>query len=106
MLRKMKAALRGTDTKAPQTKVWLIQPSSREPATASERLAIAVLKQGNTTSLSSLIDCVAREIYKEELATGAGFLDIGLFGPNLFVHEVAIELRAGNGILWHIESSP
>jgi hypothetical protein len=53
--------------------------------------------------LRFLVDSVAREIYRQELAVGAGFLDIGLFGPNLFARDVAAELSAGNGVLWHIE---
>ena len=86
--------------------VRLIKSPRRQPATPTERLAVAVLKRGTATSLSFLIDSVAREIYRQELAAGAGFLDIGLFGPNLFARDIALELSAGNGILWQIESPP
>lgn len=106
MLKKKTSNANAINTNPPDPNVRLIKPSSREPATAIERLAIVVLKQGSAWSLSSLINYVACEIYREELATGAGFLDIGLFGPKLFVHDVAVELSAGNGILWHIERSP
>ena len=92
-------------TNAPDPDVRLIKPLPRQPATAIERLAVAALRHGSTTCLSSLVKRVARELYIEEVATGAGVLDIGLFGPDLFVHDVAAELSAGNGVLWYIESS-
>jgi hypothetical protein len=40
-----------------------------------------------------------------EVARGARVLDIGLFGPKLFINNVAFEFRAGNGKLWDIENS-
>jgi len=94
-----------TKTNPSDPNVRLINPSLRQPATATERLAVAALKQGSTTSLSSLVNHVARELYNEEVAKGAWALDIGMFGPDLFAPEVAFELRAGNRILWDIESS-
>ena len=90
---------------AADPKVRLINPSVREPATAVERSVIAKLNDVDTMSLSSLVERVARDLYRKELAMGAGILDIGLFGPDLFVRDVAAELSAGNGILWLIESS-
>jgi hypothetical protein len=92
-----------TNTNPPDPNVRLIKPSLKQPATAIERLAVAALRQGSTTSLSSLVNRVARELYNEEVARGAGVLDIGLFGPKLFNNAVACELRAANGVLWQFE---
>ena len=94
-----------TNTNPRDPNVRLIEPSLRQPATATERLAVAALRQGSTTSLSSLVNHVAREIYNQEVANGAWALDIGIFGPDLFAPDVALELRAGNRILWDIENS-
>jgi len=105
MLKKKTSNGNATNTNPPDPNVRPIKPSLRQPATDIERLAVAALRQGSTTSLSSLVNRVARELYNEEVARGAGVLDIGLFGPKLFINDVAFELRAGNGILWDIESS-
>jgi hypothetical protein len=64
-----------------------------------------MLNNAETISLSSLVQSVARDLYREQVAMGAGILDIGLFGDELFVRDVAAELTAGNGVLWSIESS-
>jgi hypothetical protein len=104
MLKKKISNGNATNTDASDPNVRPIEPSLRQPATDIERLAVAALKQGSTSSLGSLVNHVARELYREEVARGAGVLDIGLFGPNLFINDVAFELRAGNGILWYIES--
>jgi hypothetical protein len=85
--------------------VRLIKPLLRQPATIIERLAAAALKDGSRTQLSSLVYHVARELYREELATGAAILDLGLFGPELFVREVALEIKAANGVLWQFDAS-
>jgi hypothetical protein len=83
--------------------VRLIKPAPRQPATDVERLVVSRLKGMRVTSLNSLVEAVARDLYVQELANGASVLDIGAFGPNLFYHGVAVEIRAGNGILWSFE---
>ena len=105
MLKKKISNRNATDTNTSDPNVRPIEPLLRQPTTDIERLAVAALKQGSTTSLGSLVNRVARELYKEEVARGAGALDIGLFGPKLFINDVVFELRAGNGTLWDIESS-
>jgi len=105
MLKKKTYNGSATNTNPPDPSVRLIHPSPRQPATAAERLAVAALRQGSTTSLSSLVNHVARELYNQEVANGAWALDIGIFGPDLFAPDVALELRAGNRILWDIENS-
>jgi hypothetical protein len=42
------------------------------------------LKYMRATSLNSLVEAVARDLYVQELANGAFALDIGAFGPTLF----------------------
>ena len=78
--------------------------ASRSPATTVERLSVEVLKREGRTSLAKLIERVAREVYFDEVRRGASALDIGLYGPDLFVTEVISELKAANSILWKIES--
>ncbi len=77
--------------------------ASRSPATTVERLSVEILKREGRTSLMKLVERVAREIYSDEVRSGAWALDIGLYGPNLFVSDVISELKSGNGILWQIE---
>ena len=83
--------------------VRLIKPAPRQPATDVERLVVSRLKGMRVTSLNSLVEAVASDLYVQKLANGASVLDIGAFGPNLFYHGVAVEIRAGNGILWSFE---
>ena len=105
MLKKKTGTGSITNTNPRDPNVRLMEPSLRPPVTAAERLAVAALRQGSTTSLSSLVNHVARELYNQEVANGAWALDIGIFGPDLFAPDVALELRAGNRILWDIENS-
>jgi hypothetical protein len=83
--------------------VRLIKPAPRQPATDVERLVVRRLKYMRATSLNSLVTAVARDLYVKELTNGASILDNGVSGPSLFYHGVAIEIRAGNGILWSFE---
>lgn len=78
--------------------------ASRSSATIVERLSVEILKREGRTSLAKLIERVAREVYFDEVRRGASALDIGLYGPDLFVTEVISELKAANSILWKIES--
>ena len=75
----------------------------RPPATPVEQLAINVLKREGRTCFTKLLEHVARELYSDEVRSGAWALDIGLYGPNLFVPDVVSELKSGDGILWKIE---
>jgi len=75
----------------------------RPPATPVEQLAINVLKREGRTSFTKLLEHVARELYSDEVRSGAWALDIGLYGPSLFVPDVISELKSGDGILWKIE---
>jgi hypothetical protein len=104
VLRKLIPDQNAADTTGLNPKVWLIKPAPRWPVSDVEWLAVAVLRHESAISLNALVNRVAHELYLEELAMGAGILDIGLFGPKLFVHDVTAELNAANGILWHIES--
>lgn len=45
---------------------------------------------------------VALDLYRDALLRGAGILDIGFFGQDLFIREAILE--AGDGTLWEIES--
>lgn len=77
--------------------------ASRPPVTRMERLVVETLKREGRISLKQLVAHVARELYSDEVRNAAWVLDIGLFGPDLFVPNVAAELKSGNGSLWKIE---
>lgn len=78
--------------------------SSRTLATTPiEKFVVAALKDQGPTSLGTLIERVARQIYLDEIRNGAWALDIGLHGSGLFIREVAEELKAGDGTLWEIK---
>lgn len=77
-------------------------PPRRPPQTPLESRALSRLHQSGQESLSRLAVELAREVYAEELRGGGWVLDIGLYGPELFLDEVLAELRAADGILWEI----
>ena len=85
------------------TIVRLIDFPRRLPATPVEQRVMSTLKKTGTVSLEKLVKTVAGELYAEELRKGAGVLDIGLFGNQLFNNDVVRELDAGNGVLWEIK---
>ncbi len=89
--------------KAPDGATIRLLAASRPPATHVERLAIDILKREGSISFTKLLERVARELYSDEVRSGAWVLDIGLYGPNLFVPDVILELESGNGILWKFE---
>lgn len=103
----MLAAKRSEDVSENETvhglMLRLIAPV-RPAATPVERLVVEILKREGQTSLKRLVADVAREVYSDEVRRGAWVLDIGLYGPDLFVTEVISELKAANSILWKIES--
>ncbi|MBI2987054.1 MAG: hypothetical protein HYY45_09835 [Deltaproteobacteria bacterium] len=93
---------------APETKgleglIIRLLEASRPPATQVERLAIDFLTREGRISLKKLVEHVARELYSAEVRNGAWALDIGLYGPELFVRDVISEIRSGDQILWSIE---
>ena len=77
--------------------------ASRPPTTAAGRLAVGILRRQGRTSLAKLVGRVAQELYFDEMRHGGWTLDIGLYGPELFVPDAISEIRAGDGILWKIE---
>ncbi len=95
----------GSGTKGFEGVTIRLLESSRPPATPVERLAVETLKREGPTSFKRLVERIAREVYFDEVRNGAWILDIGLFGPDLFVPEVNFELKAADGVLWKIERS-
>jgi hypothetical protein len=89
--------------KSDRAAVRLIDSPRRLPETVIEQRLASRLKESGPVSLSALVTGVAADLYSDELRTGAGVLDIGLFGSRLFNGEVVHELETGNGILWEIE---
>ena len=82
--------------------VRLIDSPRRVPATPIEQRLISTLRETESISFATLVNAVSADLYAEELRTGAGALDIGLFGSRLFNGDVIRELKAGDGILWKI----
>ena len=83
--------------------VRLIDPPRRLPESPIEQRLISTLGETGSVSFARLVDAVSADLYAEELRTGAGALDIGLFGSRLFNGDVIRELKAGDGILWKIK---
>ncbi len=71
--------------------------------TSIERLAVAALEREGSMGMDRLVRQVAAELYREALQKGAGLVDLGLFGADLFVFEVIRELDLADGVLWKIE---
>jgi len=82
--------------------VRLVDSPRRAPATPIEQRLISTLGETGSVSFARLVNAVSADLYAEELRTGAGALDIGLFGSRLFNGDVIRELKAGDGILWKI----
>lgn len=85
--------------------VRLIEAPVRPPVTPVERLTVAALKQDGVMPFNRLLEQVALDLYREVLRQSAWVLDLGLFGSDLFVSDVARGLEAGHGILWEIETT-
>jgi hypothetical protein len=83
---------------------WAIRPlpPRRPPETPLERRALDRLDRNGREPLLRLATELAREAYGEELRRGGWVLDIGLYGPELFLGEVLTELRRADGVLWEI----
>lgn len=90
---------------APERRVRLLEAPVRPPATPVERLARLAIASGGPLSLQVLVERVARELYLDEIRHGSWTVDIGFFGTGLFVPQVAREIQAAHGVLWHIEES-
>jgi hypothetical protein len=86
--------------------VRLIDSPHRLPATPIEHRLTSALTKVGVISFEKLVKTVAAHLYAEELRKGAGVLDIGLFGSQLFNDDVVRELKAADGILWEIKPKP
>lgn len=83
-------------------KVRPLESPARLPTTAVERLTLEILEERGEVDFDGLSQKVARKMYLDELGRGAALLDIGLWGPGLFLPEVTREIRARDGELWEI----
>ena len=82
--------------------VRLAEEAPRRPVTPVERLAVGWLAREGAMRFDLLAKQVAFQLYLDELGIGPWMLDLGLFGRDLFLPDVACELEAGDGILWTI----
>lgn len=94
-----------TNKESAQFRVRLLDSSGGSPVTPIEKLTVTALKDQGPTPFPALVERVAREIYLDEIRTGAWVLDIGLYGAGLFVRSVTSELKSRDGTLWKIERS-
>jgi hypothetical protein len=78
----------------------------RKPHSLAERSALAALNRRGPLPFGTLLQCVARDLYLDELRRGGWVADIGVLGPTLFASDAAREIEAAAGALWEIEPSP
>src|SRR4030095_12167067 len=90
----------GTDKTEADHVVRFFDAPSRSPVTPIEIRVDAMLRQSGLVSLATLVKKIGADLYLEELHSGAGVLDIGLFGDRLFERDVLREVKAADGILW------
>jgi hypothetical protein len=101
-------SLQATDSSASRKLLGDVRPIPgplRPPRSVTEHSALALLHGQAAVPFETLVQRVARELYASELRHGGSMLDVGLFGPTLFVSDVAREILAADGILWRIDSS-
>ena len=87
-----------------ERRVRLIEAAARPPVTPVERLVVATLARQGAMPLDQLGEQVALDLYRDALSRGAGILDLGFFGKDLFIPEAILEIETGDGALWKIES--
>jgi hypothetical protein len=92
----------GIRSEAKDRLVRLLEPTRRAPLTLVESEVISLIKNEGLTSYDRLVQRVADDLYQEELRSGAGALDIGLFGSRLFDRDVVCALKDADGILWKV----
>lgn len=89
--------------RASSRRVGLVDAPRRTPRTPVEALVLALLERGRTMPFEDLVQRTARALYVDALRHGAGNVDIGVFGAEVFVPDVVRELEAGDRTLWEIE---
>ena len=85
-------------------RVRLVADPLRSPITPLERFAVQTLTREGAMVFDALVERLARLLYRDALRHGAWVVDLGFFGGNLFVRDVARDLVAGAGVLWEIET--
>jgi len=85
-----------------EARVQLARPARFAPASDAGRFVVELLSEADTLPLGELASRLAEFLYRKELETGAGALDIGLFGSALFVSDAYRELKLGSDNLWKI----
>jgi hypothetical protein len=95
---------RGRRDRRRERRVRLIEAARRPPVTPVEQVAVATLARHGAMPFDRLGEQVALDLYRDALSRGAGILDLGFFGQGLFIREALLELEAGDGTLWEIES--
>jgi hypothetical protein len=53
----------------------------------------------------TLVQRVARDLYVDEVRHSGWAVEIGVFGPVLFLPDAAREIEAADGALWQIDRS-
>lgn len=84
-----------------QLRVLALAKPSRVPISEIERSTVAILRENGESDLGSLLREVARQVYRKEIRRGSA-ADLGVWGPELFLRDVAREIWAGDGALWTI----
>jgi len=63
---------------------------------------LEVLRRAGRVRLDALVREAAEALYRSELARGGANVDLGLFGPGIFVPEIRRVVDASHGRLWEI----
>ncbi len=79
----------------------LLSLPSAVPTTEIEHSTVKLLREKGEVDFDRVLREVARQVYLRELRRGSA-VDIGLWGPGLFLPQVAQEIRARDGELWKI----
>jgi len=102
VLRDWLVRLRGSRGATDRRKARLL--AGARPVTPEECLIVDVLATRGRLAVDALVSAVAAALYREELAEGAGAVDVGFLSAQAFVPDVKRTLEHGEGRLWTISA--
>ena len=88
---------------AHRSRARLLDSLRRAPSTPVEQKISATLAYRGPMLLTSLVDRVSEELFRDEVRHGAWAAEIGFMGSAAFRSDVLTALENGAGVLWAIE---
>ena len=79
----------------------LVARDAPAPSDAVDAI-LALLRRAGRMRLDALVRDGAEMLYRSELVRGGANVDLGFFGPGVFVPAICGALNAGHGRLWEI----